>query len=246
MHTIDIERDRADAAPTELAEPRRFDMYQPIHKALRAYLCTTLLRLGAVDVAEPAELQAALAMTRELLDQMVSHLEHENLFVHPALEAAARGSSHQIAAEHAEHLATIAVLRGEVDCLAQQPSTAHALRLYRHFALFVAENLTHMHFEETVHNASLWAGYTDAELHALEGRLLASIAPPEMQRTLRWMLPAINHGQRVDLIMGMRQVAPPPMVAAVLDLAQTTLDAATWAKLARAVGIPAHPGLVMS
>src|SRR4029079_2985507 len=84
-----------------------------------------------------------------------------------------------------------------------------ALRLYRHLALFVAENFQHMHIEETVHNALLWQHYSDAELDALHGRLMASIAPQEHLLVARWMLPASTPGERA-LVAGAAKAQMPP------------------------------------
>ena len=44
-------------APT----PPRMDLYAPIHKALRNFMCDTLCRVGRVDVADADELQQTLA-----------------------------------------------------------------------------------------------------------------------------------------------------------------------------------------
>ena len=42
-------------------------------------------------------------------------------------------------------------------------------------ALFIAENFEHMHYEETEHNAVLWAHYTDAELAELPDTVFADM-----------------------------------------------------------------------
>lgn len=180
----------------------RLDLYTPIHKAIRHFMTDTLLRVGRMDVTDPAELQATLGQLGALLDQCIAHLDHENHFVHAAIEARRPGASHRMAEEHLQHLESIDALRVDADQLRRalpDRRPALALRLYRHLALFVADNFTHMHHEETVHNTTLWALYTDAELHALHGRLLASLQPEEAQATLHWMLPALNPAERAHL-----------------------------------------------
>ena len=79
-----------------------------------------------------------------------------------------------------------------------------ALRLYRHLALFVAENFQHMHIEETVNNAALWACYSDAELLEIHGRLLASMPPQEHLLVARWMVPALSPVERAGMLNGGR------------------------------------------
>lgn len=194
-----------DTQPATRPEPAatpRLDLYTPIHKALRHFMTDTLLRVGRMDVNDAGDFQATLGQVDALLDQCLSHLDHENHFVHTAIEARRPGASHRIAEEHLDHMESIDALRADADQLRRaHPDSrpAVALRLYRHLALFVGDNFAHMHYEETVHNAALWALYTDAELHELHGRLLASLPPQEMDTVMRWMLPALNPAERAPL-----------------------------------------------
>jgi hypothetical protein len=221
-------------APT--ASAPRFNMYGFIHKALRAYLSDTLVRLGRMDVADAAELDAGLAQVRGLLGFCRAHLEHENRFVHPAMEARAPGTTAQIAGEHVHHEDDIALLQNQADtveALREDASACEAAagRLYRDFAVFVGANLQHMDCEEREHNAVLWLHYSDAELHAIEAALVASLAPAEKALALRWMIPSINHFERTQWLEGMRANAPAEAVAGALELARSQLDERDWHKL---------------
>jgi hypothetical protein len=222
----------------------RLDLYAPIHKALRSFMADTLLRVGQLDVFDASEMARTLGQLDALLLQCEQHLGHENDFVHTALEARAPGSAAQVAAEHVEHLAAIAELR-EGACLLRAASPGQrmplSLQLYRHLALFVAENFQHMHVEETVHNAALWEHYSDAELADLHGRLMASLPPQQHLDTARWMLPALSPVERAGLLRGMKAGAPPQALAAVLAHIRPHLDAAAWAKLDEAMGLSPQP-----
>ncbi|MBO9678459.1 MAG: hemerythrin domain-containing protein [Acidovorax sp.] len=209
----------------------RFDIYAPIHKALRLFMTDTLHGLGRLDLGDAQELTAGLDQLDALLDAASFHLRHENDVIHPAIEARHPGASHRIAAEHREHLEAIATLRTQAAALRAQPAAAAAHRLYRQLAAFIAENFEHMDVEESRHNQALWAAYSDAELQAMEGRILASIGPQEMTLWLRWMLPAFRPTERAQLIAGM----PPGAQAPVLAMARSLLDGAAWAKLREAL-----------
>jgi len=218
----------------------RFDLYAPIHKALRLFMTDTLRRLGRLDLDDARDLAAGLDQLDALLGAARSHLQHENDFIHPVLEAHRAGASERIAAEHREHLDTLATLQAQADALRAAPGAAAAHRLYRQLAAFAAENFEHMDVEETRHNQALWAACGDAELQAIEGRILASIGPQEMDLWLRWLIPALNPTERAQLLGGM----PPEAQAPVLASARTLLDDTDWAKLCRALGRAPVPGLV--
>lgn len=193
--------DPALLAPRPILAPR-FDMYTGIHKALRHFMTHTLVRVGSIDVDSDVDVQSALTQLAELLDMCLSHLDHENQFVHAALEARRPGASHRVAEEHVDHLQSIDALRVDMDQLRRAlPDRRHglALRLYRHLALFVSDNLAHMHYEETVHNTALWALYTDEELKTLHHRLLASLDPQESRVVMQWMAPALTPAERARM-----------------------------------------------
>lgn len=226
------------------AAQSREDMYRPIHKALRALLADTLTALGRMDVHDELELAQTTQRTLQVLDFMRSHLRHENEFVHPALEARAAGSSSMIASDHEHHETEIDALAAQATALLNTSASsrdAQALLLYHRFSIFMADNFDHMHFEETQHNAALWAHYSDAELMQVHDRLLASIPPEEMMFALRWMLPFMNPGERAGLLGGMRANAPAPVFAAVLDMVRPHLQAREWDKLMLALGIGEAP-----
>ena len=218
----------------------RPDLYAHIHKALRLFMTDTLQQLSRLDVDDPLDLAAGLAQLDALLDAARHHVEKENTFMHPAIEARRAGASVAIEAEHDEHLDTIATLRAEGAALRAMPSAGAAQRLYRRFAAFVAHNFEHMAVEESRHNQALWAAYSDEELFELHGRILASIGPHEMSEVLRWMIPALTTAERALVIGGL----PPAVQAPVLASARALLNDSAWAKLCRAVDQASVPGLV--
>ena len=231
-------------ANAKAAAPARMDLYGPIHKGLRLFMIDTLGKVGWLDVNDAAELNATLAQVQSLLDLCRSHLEHENEFVHTAIEARRPGASLRIAGEHGEHLDAIAALEADAAALRALPGSAAAHRFYRHLALFMAENFEHMNVEETTHNAVLWATYSDAELAEVHDRLLASIDPAEMALVARWMVPAMAPAERAEMLGAMQQEMPPEAMQGVLDIIRPHLDDTAWAKLARALGVAPVPGLV--
>jgi len=229
------------------AQPR-VDMYGGIHKAMRACMSDALLALGRVDPDDAAEVATATARVMDLLDLCESHLQHENDFVHRAIEARAAGASDAVAHDHEEHREHIVQLRALAQALrTARPGAATVIahQLYGQVALFVAENFRHMHVEETAHNAVLWARYTDAELIVLHDELVASIPPKQMMRIARWLVPAMNPAERLGLLRDVRSKAPGPAFEAMLEVARPHLTAGEWAKLARGLGLPVVPGLVV-
>ena len=237
----------APQATSAAITPERFSLYTAIHKALRSCMSDTLCRVGRLDVNDSDEMNATLGQLDTLLSACADHIEHENHFVHTAIEARLPEGAARTAADHVEHADSIEALRREALALAAASAderVPRALRLYRHLALFVAENFQHMHVEETANAAALWAHYSDAELLAIHDRLLASIPPLGQLLVARWMVPALSPAERAGMMNGMKLQTPPEAFLGVLEHVRPHLDASGWAKLARAVGVPQVPDLV--
>lgn len=217
---------------------QRYNIYGPIHKALRAMMAETLVQLGRTDWQDAGDRGQATAAIGQLLDFCASHLEHENDFVHSAMEARQPGSSADGSADHRVHVNVIRDLRDQVDAIAAldpQACSRVGDALYRSLAAFVGENYEHMHFEETHNNSVLWAHYQDDEIMAIEHAIVASIQPQENAVVLRWMLPNVSPQERALMLAGMRQQAPAEVFHGVLGMLRVHLSPRDWHKLSQAL-----------
>jgi hypothetical protein len=215
----------------------RYDIYRRVHKAVRACLFDATLALGRADPHDDCELRAALASLEELLAFCETHLEHENAFIHRAMEARRPGSARHFVEDHVHHEASIESLRAMARAAAAAQGEARdaALhRLYRALAVFVADNLEHMEREEAENNAVLQSAYTDVEIAGIERELVASLAPGAMMQALRWFFPAMSHAERVGMLAGMAQ-APAAAREGALGVARARLAPGEFAKLAAAL-----------
>jgi len=212
----------------------RFDLYRAVHKGLRAFMADTLLRVGSTDPADAVECRESAEQLRSLLQVCGKHLQHENDFLHTAMERRAPGSAGRANREHEGHVAEIAALSAWLDQALATPAAEQAAawhHLYLALSRFVAENIEHMLLEEREHNAALWRHYSDEELHAIHDALVSSIPGEEMALHFRWMLPQLSHPERVAMLGGMRQGMPPEVFTTQLDMARPLLNARAWHKL---------------
>lgn len=241
-------REMAALAEAARTGQTRFNLYAGIHKALRAMLTDMLCRLGRTDPEQPQDVVAAMDRLQALLRYCHSHVQHENRFVHPALEQRQAGLTRPVADDHEDHVIHMAELADLAEAVRRaEPGERAGLlhEIYLRFSLFVADNLCHMQVEETALNGALWSLYTDAELIALHDALVATIPLDETLLTMRWMLPHLNAGERLATLQGMRAGgAPAEAIEAVLDAALPHMGMAEGAALRRSLGLAPVPGLV--
>jgi hypothetical protein len=231
---LDERRERLSHA----ARPR-VDMYTLVHKGIRAFMGATLGAVGRMDVQDPQDVSQVLAEVRALGTFLRAHLHHENQFVHPALEARRPGAARRTAGDHVEHERAIERLEAAaraVETAEEAARAGAALELYRELALFVAENLEHMHLEETENNAQLWSLYADEDLERIHEALLSSVKPEIFALGLRWMVPSMTPAERAALLTGMLARMPSEAFAGVLGALRPHLAERDWAKLMAAIG----------
>ncbi|QDZ27978.1 hemerythrin domain-containing protein [Noviherbaspirillum sp. UKPF54] len=219
---------------------QRFDIYAHIHKALRLFMSDTLQAVGAMDGSDGGEVACVLGQVRALIVFCGRHLQHENQFIHTAMEARQPGSACTISSEHVHHesaLERLSTLASAVEGAQDEVRSGAIADLYRELGLFIADNLAHMHIEETGNNAVLWATHSDEEIIGIEQALVASIPPDESLATMRWMIPALSARERAEKLALIRRHVPPPAFDALLDVARENLSKRDWSKLADALGI---------
>jgi hypothetical protein len=229
MSQFDAEKMQSDSSA-----PSRFDIYRYIHKAVRAFMCDTLIQVGNADGADAEEMTRVIARVRGLVAFCVSHLEHENDFVHAAMEARCPGSSDATAGDHVHHADACEKLAALADAVEQAASGGRnekMTQLYLYLALFVAENFTHMNVEETENNTALWATHSDEELIGIEHAIVASLTPEENAITLRWMIPALNASERAEFLRGVLRTVPAPVFDGMLASVKPHLTTGDWEKL---------------
>ena len=184
-------------------DENRYNFYRNIHKALRLGHCRMLPALGALDYRDRPRTETVMAELRNLMALGRGHLEGENREIHAVLEQRAPGASTPAADDHADHEQSFAEIEEMIVMIEQAAIPERELlgcRLYRRYAVFVAHDLEHMDIEETELLKALHDAFTDDELVAMEGRIVAAVPPQKMAAVMMLMAPALNHGERVELV----------------------------------------------
>lgn len=198
---------------------QRHDPYGPIHKGLRLALSRLVMRIGATDFADPRAVSDLIAAVRRQMALSSSHLEHEEDFIHTALETRAPGAASQLAADHDHHRLEFrkieALMRAVEDAPAKKRPQLGRM-LYLAFSSFVAADFAHMAGEELVTLPLLHQLFSDEELIAIEGAIVASLPGDEMVAFMQLAVPAMNATERLGFMSFVRGGAPAHVFEALL------------------------------
>jgi hypothetical protein len=221
-------------------QPVTVDLYQNIHKGIRAELFAVTAEAGRLDPANGAARAAHAAHVEAVVGLLRSHATHEDVAIEPALELHLPDLARKIASDHAaleprmDDLQTIA---RESALAARTERRASVHRLYLELASFTGTYLEHQDVEERQVMPALEAAIGVEAVAAIEQAILSSIPPDEMARSLAVMLPAMNVDDQAELLGGMKAGAPPEVFAGVWGLAGGVLSEPDHSALAQRLGL---------
>jgi hypothetical protein len=206
------------------------DPYTKIHKALRRDMFACLTTLGSLDTSDASAVERARAQVTTLLRDLHSHGEHEDHFLGPVL--------FEYLPEHAARLAEQhrSLDRG-LEALAQRfadeafSGPEALLAGYRELAAYTAAYLEHLAAEERA-LPDLAGSEPQVALMAAMAAFGASRSPAEREYSLRQMLPALAHGERLEFLRGFL-AAPEPVASAARSIARDVLGDRAWSVIDR-------------
>lgn len=218
----------------------RFNLYRPIHKGLRLELVQLLVEAGSADPSSLESVGAVTARFGQAARLVEAHHHHEDLHLGPILARLAPAIHAEMEVDHGALDRDLASLRDIAERLAVDPNRAEGLQaFYLGYAAFVSRLFLHLDREEHAYMEALQAAYSDAELHAIDGAIVASVEPELLPVFFSHMIPAMNPPERVELLAGARANAPAPVFEGMCQLAKAALPAPAWEDLRAGLALPA-------
>jgi len=220
--------------------PVVFDLYRDIHKGIRAELFALTASAGQVDASDRAAGTDLARHVRSVLELLVTHAEHEDVAIQPAIEAHLPQLAEQIERDHAAletRIAAIDELAATAAVDARSASRAGYHRIYLELASFTSAYLAHQDLEERAVMPALEQAIAIDAVLEIHGVIIASIPPEGLAQSLSLMLPAMNVDDRAELLGGMREHAPEQAFAAVWGLTGSILTARDRAAVAARIGM---------
>ncbi len=219
------------------------DLFTAIHKGLRSMMYDLSSRLQTNDFGDPeatrrlaTDLEYDFAVARTagcMVCVFHHHAEDEETFVFPAVKASNDRLIHSLVDEHhgltRQELAITAAAR-EIPAMPDAAQRiAAGIRLNQAMNELLATYLAHMNREETELVPHMRAHFTDAQMAAMRGGIMGGMPPDRLAAIMGWMLPSLNATELTELLRSVRQTAPPPLVAAAMNLCEARVEPSRWA-----------------
>ena len=186
---------------------QRYNVFNMIHKALRALFYDTAVTIQRTDFDQP-EANAAIKKIEMVLQLLEEHSHHEDEFILPLVMTTNVELSNDFKKDHeVDHKLVEDLLKQIEDwrnaTTAQQKIEAGS-GIFMSFNEFIAFNLYHMNKEETLLLFALWKQYTDEELLNTSQQIVAKIQPQTLAFESEWMIRSNSNQEIINWLMGVK------------------------------------------
>ena len=194
----------------------RYPIYESAHKALRNLFSQVLFKAGNTDYSDAAASELLFTQSEELFRLLASHAHSENTYMLSLLEEKVPETA---VLDELDHARLEALQEKAENMLAMiqagttDPRFTHAY--YRALGDLYAEHLLHMLHEEEVTQEAFWQYFTDAELYEMTGNIVKSVKPDDSMAWFKYMIPALTQTERIAMLGGIKQAAPPQVLDAI-------------------------------
>ena len=215
----------------------RVDLFGAVHKGLRREIYVTATVLEGANFADDAGKASASTALKTTLAFLDEHILYEGNHIAPKVKAVAPDLIPSVKEDHDEHLETskeLLALLATVEGETGPAALGTGVKISKLFNTVVADQVAHMHFEETKVNEALFANYTDEELTEIRVAIQTAMGPQRFGDWMTIMLPALNFTELVGMLSGMKASAPAPVFEGVSAIAAKVVT--DWPKIEAAIG----------
>jgi hypothetical protein len=203
-------------------------LYGPVHKGLRAQLFALQTQVAATDPGDSAGCADTHAMTRVVAAHLSNHASHEDTWIDPLLVDFTPDIAEKLEEEHARFgpIFDSILLASKALTSPDTTTRSEALTVLNlDLSRFIGGYLAHMDTEERHAMPALESELGLDGVMEVHGKILGSITPEIMAQMQAFMLPAMNHSERLGMLAGVRANAPDEAYFATVDLARSVLPA---------------------
>jgi len=170
-----------------------------------------------------------------------AHAGHEETGIFPSMQTIDPTLIRGLLDDHVEIRRRLTIITQRAEELRAIDAPAERLErgadINREVNAFFAFYLAHMNKEEITIAPAMKEHFTDPQLGAMQGAMMAAMPPDRLASYLRWMLPSLSLGELTGMLTGLKHGAPPEFLRIVDGIGAAQVDPARWALVRERVGI---------
>ncbi len=210
----------------------RYRFYRE-HKYVSASLNDLERLIAKTDFCQPTEIARVADSFRNLTEMLQGHAQYENEKLHTLLKSKGSHIFDHVEADHVQQDQQLDELEHMIAAITVASVANRELlgyKFYLAYRKFVADNLAHLHEEETIILPELQRLYTDDELREVEASTYRLMTPEDMTEMMQVLFPHMNPSDRVAFLSDIHTLQPDKFTMAWQGIA-SSLDEQERVKL---------------
>ena len=187
---------------------QRVNIYGFPHKGIRNGLGQLSFKVGSLILDDAEALKACKEIADDLSELLDLHLNAEEDFVSPPMEAKVPGSTEHNHEDHKEMHRLEHEMKAAIDKLVATPNQMNLNTTYDKINHFIKEYFRHMSEEETDMNKVIWEHFSDEEVLGWQGQILSKLTPAQFFKWFKYIIPALSQLEQKIMLGGFKQNAP--------------------------------------
>lgn len=187
---------------------QRVNIYGFPHKGIRNGLGQLSFKVGSLMLDDAQDLKACKQIADDLSELLDLHLNAEETFVAPPMEAKAPGSTEHNHEDHQEMQRLEHEMKSAVDTLMEAPNEMNLNNAYNKINHFIREYFRHMSEEEIDMNKVIWEHFSDEEVLGWQGQILSKLTPAQFFKWFKYIIPSLTQLEQRIMLGGFKENAP--------------------------------------
>ncbi len=217
----------------------RYNIFNQVHKGLRAFLYETGMQVQQTDFTREEEVARAQESIGEALYYFNQHVLHVERFIFPFVIAYHPHLVANFKQQYQANTVQAQKLRGAMNAYchaagAGEKAAAGKLIL-KAFTSFLVTHLDCMTREDSLLNSLLWRYYNDAELLGLEKEIVGKLPPRDLAMLSKWVIRGMNNAEIIEWLRAIEKTCISPIFSSFFNSAEKELSEFRWQTIQEAL-----------
>lgn len=217
----------------------RYNIFNQVHKGLRAFLYDTAIRVQQTDFAPATEAIQALERIDKVLYYFSRHAQYVERFLFPFIREYNSALTAAFKQEYQSHAVQIQQLRELIQAYyrtaGREEKIAAGRPIQQAFTSFLITHLEHMIREDKLINSILWHHYSDTALLGLEKEIVAHLPPKDLAALSKWIIRGMNNTEIIEWLRAIEKTTVTAIFRAFFASAEKELPENRWQKIQEAL-----------
>jgi hypothetical protein len=217
----------------------RYNIFNQVHKALRAFLYDTAIQAQQTDFACAHEATQTLEKIGEAIYHFSQHAFYVEQFLFPFIKEHNPVLTETFRQQYQLNTALAMRLKGLMNVYYHAVSTAEKTDagrpVLKAFTGFLVTSLDFMMKEDNLINNTLWRHYSDTALQGLEKEIVSRLPPKDLAALSKWIIKGMNNTEIIDWLRSIEKNTVTCIFSTFFASAEKELPEYRWQKIQEAL-----------